>query len=33
MAARLVGKLEDGTVFEQRGHSEEEPIEFTIDEG
>ncbi|KAG2589439.1 70 kDa peptidyl-prolyl isomerase-like isoform X3 [Panicum virgatum] len=31
--ARLVGKLEDGIVFEQRGHSEEEPIEFTIDEG
>lgn len=31
--ARLVGKLEDGTVFEQRGHGGEDPFEFIIDEG
>lgn len=33
MAVRLVGKLQDGTVFEQRGHDGEEPFELIIDEG
>ena len=33
MAARLVGKLEDGTIFERRGHDGVEPFEFIIDEG
>jgi hypothetical protein len=33
MTVRLIGKLEDGTVFDRRGHDGEEPFEFTIDEG
>jgi len=33
MTVRLIGKLQDGTVFYQRGHDEEKPLEFTIDEG
>jgi hypothetical protein len=33
MTVRLIGKLEDGTVFDRRGHDGEEPLEFTIDEG
>ena len=29
---RLVGKLEDGTVFVKKGHDGEEPFEFKTDE-
>ncbi|KAL6597787.1 hypothetical protein ACP70R_046592 [Stipagrostis hirtigluma subsp. patula] len=32
MAVRLIGKLQDGTVFDRRGYDGEEPFEFTIDE-
>ena len=31
-AVRLVGKLEDGTVFVKKGHDGEEPFEFKTDE-
>uniref|UniRef100_M1D470 peptidylprolyl isomerase n=1 Tax=Solanum tuberosum TaxID=4113 RepID=M1D470_SOLTU len=29
---KLIGKLQDGTVFVKKGHDEEEPFEFKIDE-
>ncbi|OMO55496.1 hypothetical protein COLO4_35962 [Corchorus olitorius] len=29
---KLIGKLEDGTIFVKKGHDEEEPFEFKIDE-
>ncbi|WMV48426.1 hypothetical protein MTR67_041811 [Solanum verrucosum] len=29
---KLIGKLQDGTVFVKKGHDEEEPFEFQIDE-
>uniref|UniRef100_J3L137 peptidylprolyl isomerase n=1 Tax=Oryza brachyantha TaxID=4533 RepID=J3L137_ORYBR len=29
---RLIGKLQDGAVFDQRGHEGEEPFEFMVDE-
>ncbi|KAM0932132.1 putative peptidylprolyl isomerase [Dioscorea sansibarensis] len=29
---KLIGKLQDGSVFLKRGHDEEEPFEFTTDE-
>jgi len=29
---RLIGKLEDGTVFVKKGHDGEEPFEFKTDE-
>jgi FKBP-type peptidyl-prolyl cis-trans isomerase len=29
---KLIGKLQDGTVFVKKGH-EEEPFEFKVDEG
>lgn len=31
-AVRLVGKLEDGTVFTKKGHEGDEPFEFKTDE-
>lgn len=31
-AVRLVGKLEDGTVFVKKGHDGDEPFEFKTDE-
>uniref|UniRef100_A0A0D3EQ85 peptidylprolyl isomerase n=1 Tax=Oryza barthii TaxID=65489 RepID=A0A0D3EQ85_9ORYZ len=30
---RLLGKLQDGTVFDHRGHDDGEPFEFVVDEG
>ncbi|KAF9669497.1 hypothetical protein SADUNF_Sadunf14G0113600 [Salix dunnii] len=30
---KLIGKLEDGTIFVKKGHEEEPPFEFKIDEG
>lgn len=30
---KLIGKLQDGTVFVKKGHNEGEPFEFKIDEG
>lgn len=32
IAVKLMGKLQDGTVFMKKGY-DEEPFEFTIDEG
>lgn len=32
LAVKLMGKLQDGTVFVKKGY-DEEPFEFTIDEG
>lgn len=32
-AVKLIGKLEDGTVFVKKGHDGEEPFEFKTDEG
>jgi FK506-binding protein 4/5 len=29
---RLIGKLEDGTVFAKKGHDDDEPFEFKTDE-
>ncbi|KAG9455803.1 hypothetical protein H6P81_000311 [Aristolochia fimbriata] len=29
---RYIAKLEDGTIFEKKGHGEEEPFEFKVDE-
>ncbi|KAL2469447.1 Peptidyl-prolyl cis-trans isomerase FKBP65 [Abeliophyllum distichum] len=29
---KLIGKLQNGTVFEKRGHNEEPPFEFKVDE-
>jgi hypothetical protein len=31
-AVKLIGKLEDGTVFLKKGHDGEEPFEFKVDE-
>lgn len=34
LAVKLIGKLQDGTVFLKKGHGEnEEPFEFKTDEG
>lgn len=34
LAVKLIGKLEDGTVFLKKGHEDgEEPVEFMTDEG
>ena len=30
---KLIGKLQDGTVFIKKGHDDEQPFEFKIDEG
>lgn len=30
---KLIGKLQDGTVFVKKGHDEQEPFEFKTDEG
>lgn len=30
---KLMGRLQDGTVFVKKGHEEEKPFEFKIDEG
>lgn len=30
---KLIGKLEDGTVFVKKGHDDEPPFEFKVDEG
>lgn len=30
---KLIGKLQDGTVFVKKGHDEEEPFEWKTDEG
>lgn len=30
---KIVGKLEDGTVFLKKGHDGDEPLEFKTDEG
>lgn len=30
---KLIGKLQDGTVFVKKGHNEEEPFEWKTDEG
>jgi FK506-binding protein 4/5 len=32
LAVRLIGKLEDGTVFAKKGHEGDEPFEFKTDE-
>lgn len=32
-SVKLIGKLEDGTIFVKKGHEEEPPFEFKIDEG
>lgn len=32
-AVKIVGKLEDGTVFVKKGHDGDEPLEFKTDEG
>lgn len=31
-SVKLIGKLDDGTIFTKKGH-EEEPFEFKVDEG
>lgn len=33
MAVKLIGKLQDGTVFLKKGHDSEELFEFKTDEG
>lgn len=30
---KLIGKLQDGTIFVKKGHDEEEPFEWKTDEG
>lgn len=30
---KLIGRLQDGTIFLKKGHDEEEPFEFKTDEG
>ena len=30
---KLIGKLQDGTIFLKKGHDEEPPFEFKTDEG
>jgi len=32
-AVKLIGKLQDGTVFTKKGYDDEQPFEFKIDEG
>jgi len=32
-AVKLIGKLQDGTVFIKKGYGDEQPFEFKIDEG
>ena len=32
LAVRLIGKLDDGTVFTKKGHEGDEPFEFKTDE-
>lgn len=33
LSVKLIGKLHDGTIFLKKGHDEEIPYEFKIDEG
>lgn len=33
LVVKLIGKLQDGTVFEKKGHNEEPLFEFRVDEG
>lgn len=33
VSVKLIGKLQDGTVFLKKGHDDEQPFEFKIDEG
>lgn len=33
VAVKLIGKLQDGTVFVKKGYDDEEPFEFKNDEG
>lgn len=33
MPVKLIGKLQDGTVFVKKGHDDQEPFEFKTDEG
>lgn len=33
VSVKLVGKLQDGTVFIKKGHDDDQPFEFKIDEG
>lgn len=33
VTVKLIGKLLDGTVFARKGHDEESPFEFKVDEG
>lgn len=30
---KLIGKLQDGTIFTKKGHDDFEPLEFKADEG
>jgi hypothetical protein len=32
-SVKLIGKLQDGTVFLKKGHDDDQPFEFRIDEG
>jgi len=32
-AVKLIGKLQDGTIFIKKGYDDEQPFEFKIDEG
>lgn len=32
-SVKLIGKLQDGTVFLKKGHDDDQPFEFKIDEG
>lgn len=32
-SVKLIGKLQDGTVFVKKGYDEEPPFEFRVDEG
>lgn len=33
LTVKLIGKLDDGTVFVKKGHDGDEPFEFKTDEG
>ena len=33
LTVKIIGKLQDGTVFMKKGHDEQEPLEFKTDEG
>lgn len=33
VSVKLIGKLQDGTVFVKKGYVDEQPFEFKIDEG